>query len=92
MRSVTVVLAVLLAVVQGQLWLGHNGLPHVREMRKNVAALEAANDEARLNNDRLLAEVRDLQQGLEMIEEKARMELGMVRPDEILVKYANSVR
>jgi cell division protein FtsB len=36
-------------------------------------------------NDQLAAEVRDLQEGLEMVEEKARMELGMVKPNEIYV-------
>ena len=43
-------------------------------------------DEARARNARLEAEVRDLREGLEMVEEKARFELGMVRPDEILVQ------
>jgi cell division protein FtsB len=39
-------------------------------------------------NDRLAAEVRDLKEGMEMVEEKARFELGMVRPNEILVQIA----
>ena len=39
-------------------------------------------------NERLASEVRDLKEGLEMVEEKARVELGMVKPDEILVQVS----
>jgi cell division protein FtsB len=49
---------------------------------------QALNDQARLHNDQLGAEVRDLREGLEMVEERARAELGMVKPDEILVQVA----
>jgi cell division protein FtsB len=53
-----------------------------------MQAQKAENDAARARNERLLAEVRDLKEGLEMVEEKARFELGMVRPDEILVQIS----
>jgi len=43
---------------------------------------------AQTRNDRLSAEVRDLKEGLEMVEEKARSELGMLKADEIYVQYA----
>ena len=46
----------------------------------------AANDEARERNARLSAEVNDLVEGLEMVEERARLDLGMIKPDEILVQ------
>jgi cell division protein FtsB len=47
----------------------------------------ALNDQARLRNANVAAEVSDLKEGLEMVEEKARAELSMVRPDEILVQF-----
>ena len=47
-----------------------------------------ANTAARQRNDRLQAEVSDLKEGLEMVEEKARAELGMIKPDEIYVQVA----
>jgi cell division protein FtsB len=53
-----------------------------------LQAQQQANDTARLRNQRLAAEVSDLKEGLEMVEEKARSELGMVKPDEILVQLS----
>jgi cell division protein FtsB len=55
-------------------------------LRKQLAEQRMANDQARERNQRVAAEVVDLREGLEMVEEKARAELGMVKPDEILVQ------
>lgn len=86
MRWVSVVLVALLLVVQGDLWFGRSSLPYVVGLRSQLAAQQATNDAARTRNGRLQAEVNDLKEGLEMVEEKARSELGMVKPDEILVQ------
>ena len=51
-----------------------------------MEAQHAAYAKARLVNDQLASEVEDLRAGLGMVEEKARMELGMVRPNEIFVQ------
>jgi cell division protein FtsB len=85
MRLVTIALIVLIGWVQAELWFGKAGFTHVSEMRRELAALRGANDAARQRNDQLQAEVSDLKEGLEMVEEKARSELGMIRPDELLV-------
>jgi cell division protein FtsB len=85
MRLVTIALIVLIGWVQAELWFGRAGVAHVSEMRRELAALRAGNDAARQRNDQLQAEVSDLKEGLEMVEEKARSELGMTRPDELLV-------
>ena len=86
MRWTTVVLAALLAVVQADLWFGKGNMPYVMSLRKQVDAQRVANAQARERNARVAAEVSDLKEGLEMVEEKARSELGMVKPDEILVQ------
>jgi cell division protein FtsB len=57
-------------------------------LRKQLAEQRRANDQARERNVRVAAEVVDLREGLEMIEEKARAELGMVKPNEILVQVS----
>lgn len=86
MRAVVVTLAVLLALVQLELWFGKSGVPRVADLRGVLREQRSANDAARARNQQVQAELRDLKEGLEMVEEKARGELGMLRPDEILVK------
>ena len=86
MKWIPVVLTALLVVVQGDLWFGKGNLPYVMGLQKQVDAQKAANARLRDRNARVLAEVNDLKEGLEMVEEKARSELGMVKPDEILVQ------
>ena len=70
----------------GTLLLGKSGLPYVISLQSQLNDQQAANSAARTRNQRVLAEVNDLKEGLEMVEEKARSELGMIRPDEILVQ------
>ena len=87
-RWSTAALLALLALIQAQLWFGSGGKPHAMNLELQLSRQQAANDDARARNTRLQAEVRDLREGLEMVEEKARSELGMVKPDEILVQVA----
>lgn len=84
-RLVTVLLLALIGWVQAELWAGRWGMGNVLQRRSELHALQDANAQARARNARLQAEVSDLKEGLEMVEEKARSELGMVRPDELLV-------
>ncbi|EER60824.1 Septum formation initiator [Acidovorax delafieldii 2AN] len=86
-RLVPVVLLALLAAVHAQLWLGRGSIPRVQEMQRQLDAQTAANDQARQVNERLSSEVHDLKEGLDMVEEKARSELGMVKPNEVYVQY-----
>ena len=83
-----VALTAALALVQADLWFGRDNMPQVIALRKQLAVQHDANAAARARNERAAAELADLQEGLEMVEEKARAELGMVKPDEILVLYA----
>ena len=76
----------LLAVLHAQLWVGRGSVPNVAAMTQQLVHQKDNNELARQANDRLSAEVRDLKEGMEMVEEKARFELGMVRPNEILVQ------
>ena len=85
-RAVAALLIGLLAVVQAQLWLGRGSVGDVAHLRQKLDEQKARNTLAQQANEQLAAEVRDLQEGLEMVEEKARAELGMVRPNEVLVQ------
>jgi cell division protein FtsB len=88
----TLALLALLAIVQAQLWFGSSGKPYVMALQLQVDRQHTANDQARLDNAQLEAEVRDLREGLEMVEERARSELGMIKPDEILVQVNSAPR
>ena len=87
-RLVPLILIGLLAILHVQLWSGRGSVPSVAAMTQRLADQNASNTLARQANERLSAEVRDLKEGMEMVEEKARFELGMVRPNEILVQIA----
>jgi cell division protein FtsB len=58
----------------------------VWSLQRQLEAQQARNDALRNRNRAVSAEVADLKEGLEMVEEKARSELGMLRPDEVLVQ------
>lgn len=88
MRLIPFVLIGLLLLVQAELWAGKGGRSHVVQLESQLQAQQQANEAARLRNQRLAAEVNDLKEGLEMVEEKARGELGMVKPDEVLVQIS----
>lgn len=88
MRFVTVTLLLVLAAVQAGLWLGQGSLPTVMRLQSQLTAKQQHIAEQKRSNQRLVAEVADLRDGLEMVEERARADLGMVKPDEILVQYA----
>jgi cell division protein FtsB len=85
-RVVPALLIVLLVIVHAQLWIGRGSLPSVNEMQRRLSELAVQNAKAEVDNARLSAEVKDLREGLEMVEEKAREELGMVKPNEIFVQ------
>ena len=86
-RIIPVILLALLAALHAQLWLGRGSLPRVNAMQRQIDVQKAANDQARQANERLASEVHDLKEGLDMVEEKARSELGMVKPNEIFVQF-----
>lgn len=87
-RIVPAILIALLLVFHAQLWIGRGSVPSVRDMQVRLDEQKKRNTQAQAANDQLAAEVRDLKEGLEMVEEKARSELGMVKPNEIFVQIS----
>ena len=82
MRILSIVLTALIVLLQYPLWLGKGGWPRVWEIDRQVNAQKDGNTRLRVRNDALDAEVRDLKQGYDAIEERARYELGMIKQDE----------
>jgi cell division protein FtsB len=82
-KSLAFILAGLLLALQYPLWLGKGSWSRVWELDRGLAQQRDANMKLKARNDALDAEVRDLKQGMEALEERARLELGMIRKDEI---------
>lgn len=82
MRSLLVVLIILLALLQYKLWLGEGGFTDVKRLEQKVAEQQAENALLLQRNEELQAEVADLREGIEAIEERARSELGMIQEEE----------
>jgi cell division protein FtsB len=85
-QGLTWVLAAAIVLLQYPLWLGEGGWLKVRERGKDVDTQLALNQRLQTRNAGLLAEVSDLKQGRDAIEERARNELGMIAPDEWFVR------
>ena len=82
-RLFPLLLVALILALQYPLWIGKGGWLRARDLDRQVVAQKAGNAKLKVRNAGLEAEVRDLQQGLEAMEERARFELGMVKEDEI---------
>lgn len=88
LRPLHLVLIALLLVLQGQLWFGRGSVLDVMRLRQQLTEQKQRNAASQWANDRLSAELHDLKDGLEMVEERARSEIGMVKPNEIFVQIA----
>jgi len=87
-RLVPVALIALLVILHGQLWFGRGSVPNVAKLTQQLTDQNQRNERAAQLNARLAAEIADLREGLEIVEERARAELGMVKPNEIFVQIA----
>jgi cell division protein FtsB len=87
-RFVPAALIALLVILHGQLWFGRGSVPNVSKLTGQLDAQIQNNIQAVQANERLMADISDLREGLEIVEEKARTELGMVKANEIYVQIA----
>ena len=83
MRWLTLIFVALIVALQYPLWLGKGSWLRVWEVDRAFTQQKEINQKLRARNASLDAEVRDLKQGYDAIEERARSELGMIKRDEI---------
>jgi cell division protein FtsB len=81
-RALLVILLLLLVALQFKMWFGEGGYRDVQRLAQRVEEQARENETLAQRNRELQAEVEDLRQGLEAIEERARSELGMIKQDE----------
>ena len=85
-------LIVLMAVLLTKLWFGQGNWRQVEDLRAQVAAQKKENDELLRRNKALAAEVKDLKSGVEAVEERARNEMGMIKPGETFYRVVDAER
>lgn len=89
-RGLTWALAAAIVLLQYPLWLGEGGWLKVRERAHKIDIQQALNQRLQIRNAGLLAEVGDLKQGRDAVEERARNELGMIAPDEWFIRVVSA--
>ena len=83
MRILAATLGILILLIQVPLWLGKGSWLRVWQVENELSRQKTKNSQLEARNAGFAAEVRDLKQGTEAVEERARYELGMIRSDEV---------
>lgn len=91
MRVLAIIFLALIALIQYPLWFGKGGWLQVRELNQKLNEQRQHNAGLKARNETLTAEVQDLKQGVEAIEERARTELGMIKKEEVFFQIVESV-
>jgi cell division protein FtsB len=89
MKILGAILGALIVLIQYPLWIGKGGWLRAWQLETEVTTQKSRNAGLEVRNAALAAEVRDLKQGSEAAEERARRELGMLRGDEIFFQYVD---
>ena len=92
MKILAGVFAALIVAIQYPLWLGKGGWLRVWDVDRQLDTQQEKNASLEMRNNALAAEVKDLKQGHEAIEERARYELGMVKNDEVFFQIPGGAR
>jgi cell division protein FtsB len=92
MKVLAGILGALIVLIQYPLWLGKGGWLRAWDMNRQLEVQHAKNKQLEARNTGLAAEVKDLKTGSEAIEERARYELGMIRPDEVFFQIFDEAK
>lgn len=89
MNKVLLVLCVFIVGLQYRLWVGDGSIAHLVKLKRDIDVQQQEVDSLTEKNRVLLAEVIALKRGNDMIEEKARTQLGMIKEGETFFMFAN---
>ena len=89
LRLVALILLTLLLALGVKLWAGDWGLREIARLQEQIAMQKAENAKLKQRNDALAADVEDLRNGKDAIEERARTELGLIKPDEVFYQVVD---
>lgn len=88
-RIVMLMLVLILCLLQYQVWNGRGSVRRVTGMKQALTRQIEANQQMEQQIARLQSEIQDLKEGAAIVEEKARYEMGMVKPNEVFVQIAH---
>lgn len=91
MKAIMILLTVLLLLLQYRLWFSHDGLPTALHLNSDVKVQGQNNAKLAERNEVLAAEVQDLKSGIDVVEERARSELGMIKEGETFFQIIEKV-
>jgi len=91
MKVVASILFALLILLQAQLWFGSHGVFQLWSLRSNIQHEQGKNDLLNQRNEQLASEVKELKQGKEALEERARSQLGFIKDGETFYRVNPNV-
>jgi cell division protein FtsB len=83
MKTLTIILLILLGLTQYQLWFGERGYEQWTAYQQQLIEQQQLNQQFIQRNQRLMRDVENLKQSLELVEEHARLEFGFIKPKEV---------
>jgi len=92
MKFITIIMVLLLLLLQYRLWTGNGSLVEVRHLREEIKNVKSENERLKERNLSLTAEVFNLKQGHEAIEEIARSEMGMIKDGETFYQIIDNAK
>jgi cell division protein FtsB len=87
MRTMLIILLFTLAALQYKLWLGEGNILEWKKLEKNLAVHIQENEKTASRNRAIEADILELKNGEQALEEQARYELGMIKQDEIYYQF-----
>lgn len=90
MKWVALVLVVILGSLQYRIWFGESSFREISEQREKANNIRKENKELEIRNQKIIAEIKDLRDGKDAIEERARYQLGMIKEGEVFIRILDS--
>lgn len=90
MKWVALTLLVILASLQYRMWFGQTSFREIKQQEARIELVKSENAELALRNQKILAEIHDLREGTDAIEERARYQLGMIKEGETFFRILDS--
>lgn len=90
MKWIALILVTILMALQYRIWFGESSFREIKLQRDKVESVKDENKELSLRNQKIMAEINDLRDGVDAIEERARYQLGMIKEGETFIRILDT--